>query len=307
MSELTKEKIYKRELLKKGATGNNNLERIRSLQNGGSDASAKLESARMAKRKKHIVGGWTSINWKGYMVSGDNIWTDGDNIYYSNAQNQYVLDKEKSTWKPKVWKGLTIFSRKDIWTDGDNIYYTDVSIPYVNKSYVLNKQTSTWEEKKWEGITLETYYGREIWTDGENIYLGQGFVLNKEESRWYVKEFGNAIKQFDGHNVWTDGHNIYYSGAAQYVLNQETSTWNGKSWGDYSPEGKWIWTDGDNIYESGNNTQRVLDFGTGSWVEKNWGIAFIGDNIWTDGKNIYLSEGRMQYVLELQKSVYVNP
>lgn len=35
MSELTKEKIYKRELLKKGATGNNNLERIRSLQNGG--------------------------------------------------------------------------------------------------------------------------------------------------------------------------------------------------------------------------------------------------------------------------------
>ena len=35
MSELTREKIYKRELLKKGATGNDNLERIRSLQNGG--------------------------------------------------------------------------------------------------------------------------------------------------------------------------------------------------------------------------------------------------------------------------------
>lgn len=35
MSELTKEKIYKNELIKAGATGNNNLERIRSLQNGG--------------------------------------------------------------------------------------------------------------------------------------------------------------------------------------------------------------------------------------------------------------------------------
>ena len=35
MSELTREKIYRNELIKAGATGNNNLERIRSLQNGG--------------------------------------------------------------------------------------------------------------------------------------------------------------------------------------------------------------------------------------------------------------------------------
>lgn len=35
MSELTKEKIYKSELIKGGATGNNNLERIRSLAGGG--------------------------------------------------------------------------------------------------------------------------------------------------------------------------------------------------------------------------------------------------------------------------------
>ena len=34
MSELTKEKIYKRELIAGGATGNNNLERIRSLAGG---------------------------------------------------------------------------------------------------------------------------------------------------------------------------------------------------------------------------------------------------------------------------------
>lgn len=35
MSELTKEKIYKKELIAGGATGNNNLERIRSLAGGG--------------------------------------------------------------------------------------------------------------------------------------------------------------------------------------------------------------------------------------------------------------------------------
>lgn len=43
MSELTKEKIYKNELIKAGATGNNNLERIRSLQNGGGGGTPKEE------------------------------------------------------------------------------------------------------------------------------------------------------------------------------------------------------------------------------------------------------------------------
>lgn len=46
MSELTREKIYKRELLKKGATGNNNLERIRSIKKGGEvvDNGEKIEN-----------------------------------------------------------------------------------------------------------------------------------------------------------------------------------------------------------------------------------------------------------------------
>lgn len=43
MSELTKEKIYRNELIKAGATGNNNLERIRSLQNGGGGGTPKEE------------------------------------------------------------------------------------------------------------------------------------------------------------------------------------------------------------------------------------------------------------------------
>ena len=39
MSELTKEKIYKKELEKVGGEGNNNLERIRSLAGGGGGAT----------------------------------------------------------------------------------------------------------------------------------------------------------------------------------------------------------------------------------------------------------------------------
>lgn len=99
MSELTREKIYRNELIKAGATGNNNLERIRSLQNGGGGgATTKLESTRVFKRKKYIVGGWTRINFNGYSVRGEGIWTDGKNIYYSNGSAQYVLELQKAVY-----------------------------------------------------------------------------------------------------------------------------------------------------------------------------------------------------------------
>ena len=42
MSELTIEKIYKNELIKAGASGNNNLERIRNLAGGGGGSEIHL-------------------------------------------------------------------------------------------------------------------------------------------------------------------------------------------------------------------------------------------------------------------------
>lgn len=65
---------------------------------------------------------WESMNWKGLSnFYGSNIWTDGDNIYYSDNSNQYVLDKSTRTWTPKTWNGISSFSGKLIWKDGDNI------------------------------------------------------------------------------------------------------------------------------------------------------------------------------------------
>lgn len=71
-------------------------------------------------------------------INGGSIWTDGDNIYYSNGGNQYVLDKSTSTWTAKTWTGLTSFSGSNIWTDGDNIYYSSSADQYVldKKSHV---------------------------------------------------------------------------------------------------------------------------------------------------------------------------
>ena len=68
---------------------------------------------------------WSTKTWTGLMnFYGAYVWTDGDNIYYSDEDAQYVLDKSTSTWSSKTWSGLTSFDRPHIWTDGDNIYYS---------------------------------------------------------------------------------------------------------------------------------------------------------------------------------------
>ena len=160
--------------------------------------------------------------------SGFAIWTDGENIYYSNGSEQYVLDKSTSTWQAKTWNGLTSFQGINVWTDGENIYYSNGS-----EQYVLDKSTSTWQAKTWNGLT--SFQGNNIWTDGENIYYSftsNQYVLDKATSTWTEKTWrlgqrGNYDKLYDllkGNNVWTDGENIYYNyediaiGAYSYAL-----------------------------------------------------------------------------------------
>ena len=125
--------------------------------------------------------------WSGATgFNGTNIWTDGDNIYYSNGSNQYVLNKATSTWSAKTWSGLTSFAAPYIWTDGDNIYYSN-----DNDQYVLDKSTSTWSAKTWSGLT--SFNGNLVWTDGDLYYYSNGngnhYVLDKivTGNTWYQK------------------------------------------------------------------------------------------------------------------------
>ena len=78
---------------------------------------------------------WTAKTWKGLTnFDVSYLWTDGDNIYYSNGTSQYVLDKSTSTWTTKTWTGLTDFNGARGWTDGKNIYGSD-----YNKGYILKQ------------------------------------------------------------------------------------------------------------------------------------------------------------------------
>ena len=111
---------------------------------------------------------WRTKTWNGLSrPSGNNIWTDGDNIYYSFGTDQYVLDKSTSTWNTKTWNGLSGLNGSNIWTDGDNIYFSSG----ISQD-VLDKSTSTWNTKTWNGLSeFDCSY---IWTDGDNIYYSNG-------------------------------------------------------------------------------------------------------------------------------------
>ena len=226
-------------------------------------------------------------NWP--PMDGFNIWTDGENVYYSDGVDQCILDKATSTWSPKTWSGLTTFSGINIWTDGNNIYYS-----YGSNQYILDKATSTWNPKTWYGLT--SFSGFATWTDGENIYFSSAatqYVLDKSTSTWNRKTwYGNTLPQYN--EIWTDGQNIYCSGGSRshYVLDKATSTWNPKTWyGLTQFSGSQIWTDGKNIYCSNNTIQYVLDKETSTWLPQDWGDNKPADAqyIWTDGKNTYYS------------------
>ena len=230
-------------------------------------------------------------------------WTDGENVYYSYDEEQYVLNKGTDTWEVKTWYGLTDFSYKYIWTDGYNIYYS-----YDEEQYVLNKETSTWEEKIWSG--LSDFSRDDIWTDGENIYAivsqysSEGsvvyvhYTLNKDTSTWVEKKWADSslfVSNSDyvsADYIWTDGENMYYSSAGEhYVLNKETDTWKEKTWYD-NPGfmGNDIWTDGEYCYIAKGSSHYVLNKETDTWKE----IIFSGlsitpnfTSVFTDGTYYY--------------------
>ena len=262
---------------------------IKAAVNSGNMAGIKSVNCRVAPTYEQFE----PCTFNGYtQVNGSNVWTDGDNIYYSLNANQYVFDKSTSTWNAKTWSGLTSFFGNNVWTDGTNIYYSNTT-----SQYILNKSTSTWNTKTWSGMT--SFYGNSIWTDGTDIYYSYDTtqrVLDKSTSTWSTKIWNGSYTP-DSANIWTDGENIY--GGSQYVLDKSTSTWNTKSWiapGSFS--GHSIWTDGENIYYFNSNDNYVLDKATSTWTVTDVGHNnFYGYCIWTDGTNIYHSKDGENYVL----------
>lgn len=249
----------------------------------------------------HEPDRWVTKTWNGLAsFDPEYIWTDGDNIYYSNDTDHYVLDRETSTWTPKTWNGLSSFYGNQIWTDGEHIYYSAYSSSDPNYGqYVLDKATSTWTGKVWNGGQISSWnvlQGRYIWTDGENIYFGTTSVLNKATDSWEYKAWtGNntTIRP----NLWKEGEHYYYSNnSTQQVLDKATSTWSSKTWyGKTSFLGQNVWTDGVTIFYSQDGAQYTLNVETNTWVAKTWNTSYFrypyGNKIWTDGQKIYHGSG----------------
>lgn len=246
---------------------------------------------------------WIKKTWNGLTnFNPDYIWTDGTDIYYSDNNSQYVLDKATSTWVEKTWNGLTSFMGKQVWTDGTDMYYSVDSFHFV-----LDKSTSTWVDKTWKGFT--GFVGSEIWTDGTDVYSSRGsyqYVLDKSTSTW-IKKTWNGLTSFGASSIWTDGTNIYYSypGDTHCVLDKSTSTWTPITW-NINIAGIKIWTDGTDIYYSNDSEQYVLNKSTSTWIPKTWeGLTnFSGNDIWTDGTNIYYNR---KYYADEYYVLYIPP
>ena len=256
-----------------------------------------LAYAELMEVKPVLHGVWKAKTWGGLTsFNGDDIWTDGENIYYSYNFDQYVLNRNTSTWEKMTWNQLRSFIGENVWTDGEDIYYSDSTLQYI-----LDKPSKTWVIMTWNGFTPTR--GLYIWTDGDNIYYSQGknqYILDKKSFTWNTKTWA-GLDDFLGVHVWNDGQNIYYSMSdKQYVLNKTTSTWEIKTWNGLNEfYGSDIWKNDDDIYYSYLTNQYVLNKTTSTWKTKTWSglTSFSGDNIWTDGKNIYYSFEANQYVL----------
>ena len=56
--------------------------------------------------KEWVAKEW-NIEGQSFTIDAYNIWTDGENMYYSIGTRQHQLDKPTATWETKEWSGLT--------------------------------------------------------------------------------------------------------------------------------------------------------------------------------------------------------
>lgn len=248
------------------------------------------------------------INKNDVIVSGDYVWTDGQDVYYSNSSTQLVLNQETFTWEEKTWifpDDVKVFSAIQIWTDGENIYYSSSSFDLV-----LDKETSTWLKKEWKFIGEEIkLQGYRIWSCADYVFYSNGetsqYVLDKATDTWHSFAWSGFNNIFAS-GIWTDGENTYYSQSiSQYVLDLETFTWVESSFiGMPYFNGECIWTDGNYIYYSSSTCQSILV--GNNWVRKYWyGLSYfpvatnqsanVYSGVWTDGTNYYLTWNNATY------------
>jgi len=264
------------------------------------------------KKGKTYKGIWVPKTWNNLpeSFSPSYIWTDGNDIYYSNnnrsTDQQYKLNRSASRWDSVYWGGTKRINGAMVWKDtSGNTYHSKKNL---NQLQLLN---GSWTNKTWSGAETD-FDGDGIWTDGDTIYLSYSDypnyrhrILDESTSTWSNKKFYPGFYKFTGDSVWTDGDNTYWSGMVSssyqhYVFDKTNIAWVSKTWQGYTSfSGTSIWNDNEHIYLSSGSNHYELDKASSTWLPKTWqGLtSFYGSGIWKDGDHIYYSSGSDQYEL----------
>ncbi len=255
-----------------------------------------------------------SKEWNGLSnFSGMYVWTDGINTYYSSGEQQYVLDKETSTWNIIIWNVSNI-NGSYAWTDGNNSYiasshYDSNLRKTVYDNYILDKETLTWNAISWNNIP--DFNPNDVWKDNDNIYYSNAHKFDKNTLTWlsFSISFPVSNSQVSISNIRTIDGSAYYFATPQWAVYK----FNGKSWdktssfGQYS-DAKNLWFDGENYHFSYYNygfKDYIFNTETMKWTsntilfdfDEDYSPSQFGNYIWTDGINTYYSNYSHQYIL----------
>ena len=253
------------------------------------------ENTYIPKREDFYTNIWEYLLEEEQYIESPYVWSDGDDLYYSDDSRQFKFNKTTLMWEEKTWSNYSPSLGSYVWSDGTNTYYSN--------EYVFNKVTKEWEDKTWDYAPSDL--GRDtVWSDGENIYYSCGdsqYVLDAVNNTWVEKiwnyeelEEGYLPSPY-GNQVWTDGKSIYCSDDNEngMVLDKATNTWMHKTW-NIIPDGQYVWYAGDHVFYSNSTTQYELDKNTDTWVPKTWdGLTdFYGTNICVCDNNYYTYHDR---------------
>ena len=241
------------------------------------------------------------------LTSTDYLWTDGDDLYYSNQYVDLIFNPTNLSFEPIT---ITV-DVDDVKVIGSRVtnFNGNAYLYYSSNRYVFDKVTKTFKKTTINYSYGSSEYKSYFWNEGVHIYYSRGTTqleYDKVSGTWSEKVW-NGLTSFNGWNIWTDGSSIYYSNGSsqQYVLDKSTSTWVVKTWSGYSNfSGVDIWTDGEKYYYSYSSTQYELDSELGVWFPRTWNINFNGYYVWTDGENIYYSNGSTHYILDKETSTW---
>ena len=274
--------------------------------------------------KTHLT--WTCIPIDGGLYdsagtfSGEDIFTDGKNIYAIWGQNMAIWDK--STEKFYLYTGTVsgipssgLYGR-NAWTDGKDTFITagmDYGAVYKfdTDSMAFSAVDS---DDSFTGADIWSWHGYLFCTD--DAATGENYRLDGDAENGFtctsitMNVSSNIISQ--GRYIWTDGNDIFYDeGNYHYKLNQETSTINNLVWEPYTINSTTgglgtINLSGDEVFSDGQNIcwlskpgftspdLYIYTLKDGKWNSQTIGMPTVnnlslnGRYVFTDGENFYI-------------------